>query len=273
MGNLQYLSTTTLDRLRSSISDNLIRYRENGFNDMADHNGWTLELNKAKIDKDRLSDLHGGVGSEYEVSNSLVVFESLTDLTPAMANEERIWVRLCHVECIKYSRQRWPLKDIQPKKKSFLANMAASIKNAGTDAIDQKDIKQITKHFFAKGRPGIRDDNAISRLWWNAQIAKLIEPSDSRRALNQLLKTADIRASLIERPLLSNRIKLLRGIVHFMEANPEIAINEKSFRDFIKSVNFNGGGRFFEVMSESSISKFVNMCASNANNGIFEESA
>ena len=261
MTQLKYLSTATLDQLRVSVRDNLDRYRETGFSDLAKGNSWGLELKKVSVDLDRLSELQGSKAGEHEIENSLIVLDSLPGLTPAMANEERIWARLSHVECVEYVRKRWPLHPVEKEKSGWFRKTKEA---KDKSVMDQEDFNQITKHFFAKGRPGVRDDNAISRLWWNAQIANLVEPSNPRAALEQLLKTADIRSNLIERPLLSSRIELLRGIVHFMEVHPEISSSEKGFREFIKSINFNGGGLFFEVMSEHAISQFVTNCASQA---------
>lgn len=80
-------------------------------------------------------------------------------------------------------------------------------------------------------------------------------------ALKLILKKADIRSNVVERPWITSRPQLAGGIVRVMERKPYISNNEAGFRDFMKAVNANGGGLIFETMSIGEIDMFMNACA------------
>lgn len=163
---LKYLSQVIVDELIDNISKNRDRYSTGDFLDLSCENGWEIESDKVKIDLDMLADLDGtDRTAEADVRNSLIVYRSMPDMTPAFARDERMWVRLTHVECLQYSRARW-------------------IKKADGESLEQA----VLDHFFAEGRTGIRDDNAISRLWWNMHVATIADPNDPEGALRLILK-------------------------------------------------------------------------------------
>ncbi|MDO9151888.1 MAG: DUF6339 family protein, partial [Methylotenera sp.] len=90
-----------------------------------------------------------------------------------MARDERVWVRLTHIELLHYSRTRWPI----PNK-------------------DEAAIAHIQKHFFARSARGIERDNAVSRLWWMATVASKVEGLKAAEALEALLFQSDVRANI-----------------------------------------------------------------------------
>lgn len=266
MTKLKYISETILSELKATVPANLERYRSTGFVDLTGLNGWSIELDSVECDPEEIADLDISSGSEAEVSNSLKVFRAIRGMSAAMATEERIWTRLTHLECLDYARKRWPLKD-QPKEKSGLLAGITGQKEKQKEEIDKtrkQNIRQVEKHYFARGRTGYRDDNAISRLWWNAYIATLVDPGDPEDVLRQILKTADIRQALIERPMLSNRTALMRGIVNCMRDFPDITAAEGVFREFMISVNLRGGGVLFEALDASDIEEFLKTCRNDA---------
>ena len=151
---LKYISEATLADLRSSIKSNLARYRGEGFKELADEFSWDIGLD-IEYDQKLLSTLnliqHQNI-AESDLEGSRIVGEALGNLTPSMANEELIWVRLSHVDAFEYSVSRW----LSEK----------------TD--DNTLISSIETHLFAPTQTAIRDDHAISRLWWNYQIGSNI---------------------------------------------------------------------------------------------------
>src|SRR4051812_11762923 len=107
MSHLAYLSQTKLDELRASIAGNTDRYKGTGFSDLTREPGWSIALSE-EIDLAGLGDLDGSDNrSETDLKNSRIVGRVLAKLTPSLANEERIWARLSHVEGFEYSRSRW----------------------------------------------------------------------------------------------------------------------------------------------------------------------
>lgn len=243
MEKLKYLSVRIADQLHNDIKLNLSRYRSGDFLDMADGNGWSIELNSLTIDTDKLKDLEGTKGVDAEVKNSMLVWDALPGMTPSLACENRIWTRLTHIECLTYSRERWL-----------------------NNSTDPSAIKSIQDHFFADSLTKCRDDNAVSRLWWNSYIAKRIFPDDQLSALNILLKKADIRSNLIERSWLVSRPNISSAIIKIMIKEAWLTDREENFRSFMKTINKYGGGILFESMNDSELYNFVSECMNRARN-------
>lgn len=238
MTKLKHVSEGVLQKLRAEVKENIGRYLGEGFSDLAGGPGWGIERDVA-IDIDALAELDGSERSAAaDLKNSRIVMRALPDLSPSLANEEQIWVRLSHVEGFEYSRDRW-------------------LKGRPAD----KHKEDILTHFFAPSQTGIRDDQALSRLWWNGFIATHCMPEDPDRALELLLTTADVRSNLVERIWLMGRRKLAAGVFRGMRKHPPILESEASFRNFMKTLNMLGGGIVFEAMTPSEIDDFIERCA------------
>lgn len=234
---LRYLGKKALDNLYTEILENIERYRSGDFLDLVAQGNWNSELSIA-VDLGILQDLDPSGGPEVEVENSLLVWKALHAMTPAMACEDRIWTRLSHVECLEYSRARW-----LDKKKD-----------------DTATAKSVRTHFFAPSLTACRDDHSIGRLWWNAKIAKDIRPSDQKSALELILKSADIRLSFVERSWTSSRQSIASAILKIMENQSWVTDSESNYRNFMKVINRQGGGKVFELMSPTQLDKFITKC-------------
>jgi len=234
---LKYLSEAKLAELRSNIRENYERYTKGDFLDLAADNGWSIETG-LKVDSDQLNGLDPKEGADFEIKNSLLVWRTFKGLSPALATEERIWARIAHLECLEFSRKRW-LKV----------------------SSEEEGIAVINTHFFARTQTSIRDDNSVSRLWWNAYIAFLAMPDDHERALKTILSKADIRSNLVERSRTSSRPALAAGIIRAMISDPRIAETPYGFRAFMKTLNKVGGGELFEVMPANEVDRFIKDCA------------
>ena len=239
---LKYLSNATVDTLRENVATNLERYRSGDFSDMMITGDWSIELN-LDADLSPLANLDPSNKSEAETSNSRLVWKALSGLTPTLACEEGIWTRLTHVECLEFSRARW--LDLNNDNENI--------------------IKDVEKHFFAPGLTGRRDDNAISRLWWNAYIANLAIPGPGLEALDMILKRADFRLNLVERSLTASRPTLAAAIVRTIKRKEKwMTAQEINFREFMKTLNRLGGGIVFESMPEADVDAFMDDCAARA---------
>lgn len=239
---LKFLSQVMLNELRGDVSINRDRYIEGDFLDLCKENGWEVKSDKVEVDLDMLATLDGTDGTaEADIISSLIVYKSMPNMTPALAREERVWVRISHVECLQYSRARW-------------------IKKAEGEGLD----KIVLEHLFAKNLTGIRDDNAISRLWWNMHVAKIADPDDPEGALRMLLKTADIRQAIIERSHTASRQPIVRAIVRALKNDPWISSYADAFREFMKVLNRDAGGVLFEVVPGSVVDDIVNASAAKA---------
>lgn len=242
-GQIKYLSDKALIELRASIGSNLERYKGAGFKDFAESTAWEIKLG-VEFDEDLLKTLDKSkpqMISAIDLANSKIVGKALAGLTPAIANEERIWVRLAHIEAFDYAKARW----LDGKSDEALPAV-------------------VSGHMFAPTQTGIRDDQALSRLWWNYHIAKTCMPNDVEGALNLILKRADIRSQFVEHIWMTSRQGIATSVLKAMKDQPWITGHEDNFREFMKAVNKFGGGIVFEALDEKETDGFVGDCISHA---------
>lgn len=237
MRPLKFLSSGMVDKLSTDISPNLDRYIDTDFLDLTAESGWALETDKAFVNEELLAQLSPETTPEAEAKNSLKVYQALAGFTPAMARDERIWARLCHVETLNYVRARW-------------------LKSGNLES-------RIRSHFFATGIPGCRDDNAIGRLWWNAHVAKLACPDNLELGLSRLLSRANIRLQIIDRADTAFRQPLVAGIFRKL-ADGWFQSYDAAIADFMLEVNKSSGGIIFEALNTEQIDAHLNFCLDTA---------
>lgn len=234
MQPLKLFSLATVEALAQDLPKNLHLYASGNFGDLSKQSGWTIETSTAQLDESAIPELLAEATPQAEVKNSLLVYDALQGMTPAMARDERIWARLCHVECFHYARARW-LK---------------------SSTVHESSVRS---HFFARGLPGCRDDNAIGRLWWNAHIARLASPQDVELGLTRLLSKANVRLQVIDRADTAFRQPLVAGIVRIL-GDEWLQSEDDAVAHFMYEVNKASGGTVFEALDEASIDKHLASC-------------
>jgi hypothetical protein len=243
VAQLKYLSDKALAQLKGAVTANVARYKTDGFPEFEDDPGWNIGLG-VEYDEVLLGTLDRSTPrtiAAIDLANSRIVGKALANLSPTLANEERVWVRLSHIDAFAYARDRW-------------------LGQAGDEAVP----KLVGDHFFASGQTKIRDDHAISRLWWNYQIARTCNPDNPDEALSLILKTADIRSNFVERIWMTSRRNIASAVLGLMKSEPWVTDAEKNFRMFMKSLNRLGGGIVFEVLDRNDIEHFLQDCLSQA---------
>lgn len=238
MRPLKLLSMGIVEKLTNDVPANLNRYASGDFTDLGKESGWAIETNVCQWDDSVAAKLSPESTPEAEVKNSLLVYEALPGMTPAMARDERIWARLCHVECLNYVRARW-----------FKPGVSLE--------------SRVRAHCFATGLTGCRDDNAIGRLWWNAHIANLANPDDIEFGLNRLLARANIRLQIFDRADTAFRQPLIAGVVRIL-GDSWFSTYDAAIADFGFEVNKASGGIIFEALSESEIDAHLAYCLAAA---------
>lgn len=236
---LKYMSDAALEALRNDAVKNPERYLAGDFEDRAAAPSWDIRLS-IDYDPEKLATLDLTQQqniSEIDLINSKIVGEALSELSPSLANEERIWARLAHVDALEYCRKRW----LQGKSGDQLAS-------------------SIRIHVFAPTQTNIRDDHALSRLWWNWHIAKTCWPENVDRALELILSTADVRSNFIERIWMSSRRDIASSVLRAMDSTEWITSEEQNFREFMKALNRLGGGIVFEALNAEECDGFVEDC-------------
>ena len=241
MEKLKYASNDVIESLRNDVEKNIRRYRDGDFIDLMPDANWSIDL-KLDVDLAPLKKLDPAGTPAAEIANSRLVWQALQKLPPSLAAEEGIWMRLTHVECLPYARQRW----------------------LDLEADDEVITKSVREHFFGETLTRRRDDNAVARLWWNAFVANLAAPGADLKALDVILQKADVRLNFVERSLTVSRPLLAGGIVRLMQEEAWVADREDNFRAFMRTLNRLGGGVVFETMSEADVDTFMLNCARRA---------
>lgn len=236
MNKLLYVGQNVADQLAENIRANLEAYKAGDFREMAGRGDWSIKLT-IDADTGALERLQMSGTPAAEVGNSLAVGAALANLTPSLARENRIWIRLSHIEGLKYARARW-------------------LDNFDGAALEDR----ILIHFFAPTLSRCRDDHAIARLWWNHKIASMLMPEDPKLALTLILSRQDIRSNFVERARIGARIPVGRGIIRALAGFKELRTSQQLFREFMKTVNLRGAGKAFEVYSERKIDTFMKDC-------------
>lgn len=232
---MRLFAATVVDELSKDIEGNLSRYKERDFLDLEKQNGWVIETTIARWDPAIVASLDPSGTPAAEVNNSLLIYKGLEGMTPALAREERMWARLCHIECLEYARKRWLGKK-------------------------ETEVSAVRHHFFAAGLRGCRDQNAIGRLWWNGHLAALAMPDDIEAGLKRLLNRANIRLQIVDRADSAFRQPLISGIFRLLGSEDWFNTYDAAIADFMFEVNKRSGGIIFEAFEQSSVDEHLQEC-------------
>ena len=150
--------------------------------------------------------------------NCIAIKSIISGLNPAQATDERLWTTLCFETFSKYTNSRWPL------------SRAKTPKN------------HVNEHWFAKTNRNRIRDNAISRLWWMAEIAERVPNTSIEQVLEILFFNSDYRSSLLERNSSANSLNVLASIIKvskdaFDDGNE---YDRENFRSFMKQIDLIG---------------------------------
>jgi len=236
---VRLLAAGVVEDLSNSIADNLSRYTGGDFLDLEKQNGWAIETALARWDPSIAASLDPSGTPAAEIRNSLLVYQGLQGMTPALAREERLWTRLCHVECLDYARRRWLGRE-------------------------EKAESAVRLHFFAPGLVGCRDGNAIGRLWWNGHVAALAMPDDIETGLRRLLTRANIRLQIVDRADSAFRQPLVSGIFRLLGTEEWFGSDDAAIARFMFEVNKRSGGVVFEALRPQAIDSHLQVCLAAA---------
>jgi hypothetical protein len=240
IGELFWMQNSALQALNADIRNNLDRYREGDFKDLAMQPGWQQKL-LLTYDNSAFASLSGS--SKGELEDSLTIYSALRDLEPRHATCMNVWVRLVHTDLLEYARARW-------FKETFT---------------DEELVNSVKTHIFRGGVAGYRDDNAAGRPWWAGYIGSLLAQSndvnDIRVVLAPLMRTTDTRLNSIERSGLFSEVGLAKAISSYLASGKSpAATSEDAFRNFVININMRSNGRYFGDMTEPELYKFLEEC-------------
>lgn len=241
MAKIRICKARVVESLRDDIENNLENYRTGDFAFLDQDASCYQELD-VEADYDRLCVLNtasipeGGIASSAEAEHSKLVFEALSNITPYLAREERLWTYLSHSVLLDYSRKRWPIP-----------------------ADREKAVKYVRTHFFARSARQVERDNAVSRLWWMAYLCSRSK-LPIERALDVFLLQSDVRASIIERPTTAQSLKLFGSILKHLDESYDKdrrRFERSVLRGVMEELNRLGGVKLIEVMPEQELDAIV----------------
>ena len=202
--------------------------------------------------------------NDRDAENCVSICEALKFLTLQQAADKRVWAYLTHFVFWDYARARWPM----PSQKSDEAD----------SEWHERKIRHVETHYFVDGARGLSvggargliRGNAISRLFWMGRIAERCHPHFSQtQALQILLKRADVRANLLERPTLSMSVEIFNAVMITLgkddrNEKEEGLFERETFREFMKQLNRIGGSRMLNVLPERLLQNLVEKIGTQA---------
>jgi Family of unknown function (DUF6339) len=233
----RFLRHSALEKLREAVPGNLDTYRTGEFSYLLIDNSLYFEGNFG-VDIERLADLLSPSDGElHDVENCQACFASMFGLTPYDARDERLWAYITHTYMLEYARRRWPIPE----------DPATA-------------VGHVRAHFFAKEQRQIERDNAASRLWWMARLCGRVKGLDLSESLPVFLYRTDVRASIIERPTVSQNLNLFSAIIRRLKASysgHKRLFERDTFRRLMQEINSIGGVRLLDAMTESQIGDII----------------
>lgn len=236
---IKYLRQDVSDQLYEDVPKNLERYRTGNFDYLSTDPAYYRELDVAAANPVVLDE---GSNAQSDAVNSERIWQSMGHLTPAEARDRRIWVYLAHVEFLEYAKSRYTIPED-----------------------DDAAVKIIRDHWFAVNNRSLERNQAVSRLWWFAFMAKRVESMPLRSSLDTLLHLTDIRANLMERPTTAQCIGLFKAWIEILHEARDKCDQEKGspyfkrqvYRTALKRINALGGYRLLDSLDDETLKGIV----------------
>ena len=183
---------------------------------------------------------------KHDKQNAETLWNALPDLTPSQATDERIWATLALGDFKDYVLKRW-------SKSSKVSDTSLS------------------KIFVRNTRALIRD-HSISRLWWRAHFARLVQQNGIQDPMQLFFEFEDIPGEIAGRPLLSDT-RVLGAYVKTIAAGLESLQNDSEVTDVTakkyiqgvgKHLNFLAGRFQLGAVSDTRLQELMNIAHKNA---------
>ena len=154
---------------------------------------------------------------------AVALFEAYRDISPVLAQEERLWVYLSHVDLFGYLKKRWPIPDEE-----------------------EKQFNHIRNHWF-KANSMIR--GALMGLWW-AVYCTIDEARDDKYELTRVLfSNYSFRTTFFGSTELFWYRGYTKGVLEFLVDNPEIVSQSFENRSLFITKYFNQLGGIKQLAS------------------------
>ena len=251
MSKLRYFSTRAVEALRKSVGTRLAWYYapSGEYPPLEGVENPVRETHIGAVDLAASLSIDSGDPSRSDAQNAVTVYRSIPELRPQEAADERLWAHICHTQCAEYVAHRW---------------LGARSED------DERDMRKVRNHFFARENRAIIRDNGMSRLWWLGYIADQVDKRALEEFLEILMHRQDIRSALIERPSVSMNPYVLKAVYRVMKREWDVdreksqLFKRKAFRDWMILLNRRGGVVFLDALSDKKLDKLVSEEAAEA---------
>lgn len=169
------------------------------------------------------------VGRE-EISNVKIVMESLANISPTVAANEKFWAGLCIGQAWKFVRDRWNVVE------------------------DHSGDNILTHYLFGFGARRSLTRNALARLWWIGYLTKDDNSDNPYEATEFALEKLDHVVALLERNYSNNKRVLHESIRGIITARTEgFEIDRLAVRELAKYVNIVGGVNLLDLLPDGAL--------------------
>lgn len=236
--SIKILKQSQLNKLYEDIDANLDEYLYGDFKEYVNNEEFTYQHDGQSFDIDKLSSISGG--RDDDAKNARIIFDALEGLTPFLAKDLRFWAYLSHTYLFEYIKERWPIKEEWSR---------------------ERKVHHIRLHYFVLNKSYDREierDNAISRLWWTAFMAKKMSQIELSEAINILFRDLDVLSNAFGRPSSSSNKNLLFSVMNRIndsQNNDRALVKNRIYRNFFKDINIFGGSRIVPAMSDYNLDK------------------
>ena len=160
--------------------------------------------------------------SNFDLENSYVIGNALSEITPSVARDERLWVTLSFNHFSDYMAERWP----------------------SNSTTNDKLLRNFNNHYFGSSSRARWRDQGISRLWWTSYFASRIEGITKREALEVLYSNSELLNSFMGHPRTVNNIRVASSILtllHLKFLVEKMKFDRQAFRRFMTLLDLRGG--------------------------------
>jgi len=236
--NLYFINEAPMQKIKNYIDNFKKQYTNDKvwLNEYFEDSSWK---NTSRITIDDFDLLIPDDNFNYDLENSRIIYNSMQNLKPYQAVEERIWSYLTHVKFWDYMRKRWPAENYIDNQSDF-----------------ERAVKE--RYFFSSKSRRALIRNGISRLWWFGYLTYDEENKSNPYALTEiLLNTQDTAESVLGRNF-SNNPKLIQSVLRVLkEWNDRYGElpSRKVIRELCKHISFIGGVTILDILSIKEIEK------------------
>ncbi|MFW5889384.1 MAG: DUF6339 family protein [Bacillota bacterium] len=239
--NLYFINEAPMQKIKNYIDNFKDQYTNDKvwLNEYFEDSSWK---NTSRITIDDFDLLIPDDNSNYDLENSRIIYNSMQNLKPYQAVEERIWSYLTHVKFWDYMRKRWPAENYIDNQSDF-----------------ERAVKE--RYFFSSKSRRALIRNGISRLWWFGYLTYDENNRFNPYALTEiLLNTQDTAESVLGRNF-SNNPKLIQSVLRVLKKwNDKYGEmpSRKVIRELCKHISFIGGVTILDTLSNDELEKKLN---------------